>query len=135
MWFSIAYSDILRLQQQSYFYFEGSLSDRMREVGWILKYLNLERDEARLACLQYCNVDMYKRKSREVGISPYSDKVRDIIKQNINTEDKILIMYEHPSIPLSQYKLDWLCLFGSIFWGSKLLFTLLLMQLCTLWYQ
>ena len=77
----------------------------MREVGRITKYLNLERDEARLACLQYCNVDMYKRKSRELGTSPYSDKVRDIIKENINAVDRILIKYGHPGIPLSQYKL------------------------------
>ena len=56
--------------------------------------------------MQYCNVDMYKRKSRELGTFPYSDKTRDIIKQNINAVDRILIKYGHPGIPLSQYKLD-----------------------------
>ena len=87
-------------------HFEDVLSDRMYEVGRILDFLNLERNETRLACLQYCKVDMYKRNSRKLEMSPYTAETRDIINQSIKSADKLLVKHGHPGIPLHRYSIQ-----------------------------
>ena len=51
---------------------EDVVSDRMREVERILDFLKIDKNEDKLACLKYCNVDMYKRKSMKLERSPYT---------------------------------------------------------------
>ena len=84
-------------------HFEDVASDRITEVERILGFLDIEKDEDRLACLQYCNVDMYQRKSKKLERSPFTDKLRIVIDDSISKVDNILVQYGHQGIPYIKY--------------------------------
>ena len=86
-------------------HFEDVISDRITEVERILGFLNIEKDEDRLACLQHCNVDMYQRNSKKLERSPFTDKLRSVVDGSISKVDSILVQYGHQGIPYGKYSL------------------------------
>ena len=87
-------------------HFENVVSDRMAEIERILEFLKIKKNEERLACLKYCNVDMYKRKSTKFSQSPFTDNLKTTINKSIAKVNKMLLKYGHSGIPYDKYGID-----------------------------
>ena len=88
-------------------HFETVISDRIGQLERILKFLNLKKNDQRLECLKYCNVDMYKRKSKKLEKSPFSEELRAKINDKINKVNRLLLKYGHAGIPYDKYNADY----------------------------
>ena len=86
-------------------HYEDVQEDKMREIRRLLRFLSVEPDKDRLACLQYSKVDIFKRKRSKLHTSPYTPELLLTIKSQIDQVDSLLIRFGHPGIPYNKYKL------------------------------
>ena len=90
-------------------HYENILEDRTTELKKILNFLDVEVNETRIKCVEYCKNDMYKRKVTTINQSspPYTDFLRKEIDKSMQYIDDLLVEFEHESLPFVKYNV-WL---------------------------
>ncbi len=86
-------------------HYENILEDRTTELKKILNFLDVEVNETRIKCVEYCKNDMYKRKMTTTDQSspPYTDFLRKEVDKSMQYIDDLLVEFEHESLPFVKY--------------------------------
>ena len=84
-------------------HFENLVTSRIAEVKKILNFLKIQEDEQRLKCLQFCNVDLYKRKPKAAEKSPFNENLKNKVWESIRKVNSLLLKYGHEGIPYEKY--------------------------------
>ena len=86
-------------------HYENILQNRTTEITRILNFLDVEIDETRMKCVEYCKDDMYKRKVATTDQSPppYTEVLKKEVDINIRYIDNLLVEFKHPSLPVEKY--------------------------------
>ena len=84
-------------------HFENLVTSRIAEVKKILNFLKIQKDEQRLECLQFCNVDLYKRKPKAAEKSPFNENLKNKIWESIRKVNSLLLKHGHEGIPYEKY--------------------------------
>ena len=84
---------------------EDVLEDKIKEMRRILDFLRVKLEASRMNCLEFGNVDIFKRKSRSLPKSPFTRTLNKKIKNHIDRANDLLLKFKHPGIPYNKYKL------------------------------
>ena len=88
-------------------HYENILQNRTTELRKILNFIDVEVDEKRMKCVEYCKNDMYKRKvaTSDQSSPPYTDFLRNEVDKSIRYIDDLLVEFEQESLPFEKYNI------------------------------
>ena len=85
-------------------HYEELRENKVAELEKMLNHLQIPLDRRRLSCVEYADLNVFKRKKSKLKHSPYSKGLSRIIWKNIGEVDRLLVRMGQRGIPYHMYE-------------------------------
>ena len=85
-------------------HYEELRENKVAELEKMLNHLQIPLDRRRLSCVEYADLNVFKRTKNKLKHSPYSKGLSRIIWKHIGEVDRLLVRMGHKGIPYHKYE-------------------------------